>query len=51
MSDDWTKKVIKEWKDIAPELGVYLEYVHESIEELEKRIETLEKHAGIHLPF
>ncbi len=51
MIDNWEKRILKDWKDVAIEVGEFNEYISECIKELEKRVEDLERHTDIHPPF
>tara|TARA_B100001741_G_scaffold77823_1_gene63043 strand:- start:224 stop:382 length:159 start_codon:yes stop_codon:yes gene_type:complete len=52
MTNEWhNKKIIKSWEDFAPELSEYLDYISEFMKEHDKRVEDLEKHCGLDLPF
>ena len=51
MKDEWDKKIIKDWEEFAPELTEYLNYIHEFMKEHDKRVDALEKHCGLDLPF
>tara|TARA_Y100000768_G_C23956283_1_gene672975 strand:+ start:329 stop:490 length:162 start_codon:yes stop_codon:yes gene_type:complete len=51
MENNWNNKIIKNWEDIAPEIAEYFNYIHETIEEFEKKIQALENHTDIHGPY